>query len=58
MKKEISPPMMIAAIVVAVLILGLIGWQVFSPPSQASGSPDMLKAAQARKAAREGDTKR
>lgn len=47
-KKEITPPMLIAVVAVVVLILGVIGWKVFAPSSD-SGSPDQLKAAKLRK---------
>jgi len=49
MKQEIKPPVLIAVMIVVVLILGLIGWKMFSPPSTDSGSAEMLKAAHARK---------
>ena len=54
MRKEVSPPVLIGAIVVAVLILGLIGWKMFVPSSGGGGSPDVLKAAHARKSKLDG----
>ncbi len=54
MKQKVSPQIMAGVIGVVVLILGLIAWKVFVPTSE-GGSPDVLKAAKARKSAREGD---
>lgn len=53
MKNEVSPPLLIGAIVALVLILGFIGYKVFVPSNTAL-SPEQLKAAQAHKKMKDG----
>ncbi len=53
MKQEISKPMLIAAVVVVVLLVGFIGWKVFGSHSDTLDA-DTIKAHEALKARKEG----
>lgn len=53
MKQEISKPMLVAAIVVVVLLVGFIGWKVFGPRSDALDA-ETIKQHMAMKERKEG----
>jgi hypothetical protein len=56
MKQEITPPMLIAAVVAVVVIIGVISWINFGAHgSSGSLTGDQLKAVHAAKRKREGD---
>jgi hypothetical protein len=46
MKKELGPGAIVAVLVVAVIVLGVIAWRVLSPPSPPTDTPEARAAAQ------------